>query len=131
MTLRNKSSIILSIWKEEILSMNNLTSAQKHPTHIEVDIKNSQVRIEWLDGLKSAYPLEYLRKICPCATCNEQRDNHDPLRILKPDQIAVGKLSGDHPIEMVGNYALQFFWNDGHRTGIYTFDFLRRSTPKS
>ncbi len=31
----------------------------------------------------------------------------------------------------VGNYALSFTWNDGHSTGIYTFDFLRRICPCS
>jgi DUF971 family protein len=27
-------------------------------------------------------------------------------------------------VSMVGNYALQFFWDDGHHTGIYTWDYL-------
>ncbi len=27
--------------------------------------------------------------------------------------------------ELVGRYAVQIFWNDGHSTGIYTFDYLR------
>ena len=110
--------------------MTTLTFEQKQPTNIEVDIKKSEVRITWADGFKSVYPLAYLRKICPCATCNEQRSNDDPLRVLSPDQVLVsGKLSPDHPVEMVGNYALQFFWDDGHRTGIYAFEYLRRATP--
>ncbi len=109
--------------------MSTLTTEQKHPTKIDVDLKNSEVRITWLDGVTSIYPLPYLRKICPCATCNDQRNNHDPLRVLKPDQIASGNLATDHPVEMVGNYALQFTWDDGHRTGIYTFDFLRGNAP--
>ena len=112
--------------------MDRLTAEQKQPTNIDVDIKNSQVRITWADGLTSAYSLEYLRKICPCAVCNEQRNNQDPLRVLRPDQVmASGKLAADHPAEMVGNYALQFFWDDGHRTGIYTFEYLRKLTPKN
>jgi DUF971 family protein len=114
----------------ELVSLSDLTAAQKHPTNIEVDLKQSQVRITWGDGAQSVYPLEYLRKICPCAACNEQRNNADPLRILKPNQaLASGKLDLNHPAEMVGNYALQFFWEDGHRTGIYSFEFLRRATP--
>ena len=28
--------------------------------------------------------------------------------------------------EMVGNYALQPFWNDGHHTGLYTWEYLKR-----
>lgn len=109
--------------------MTELTPQQKHPVNIDVDIKQSEVRITWADGLQSRYPLDYLRKNCPCATCNEQRANVDPLRVLSPDQIAVGKLEQTHPVEMVGNYALQFFWVDGHRTGIYTFEYLREKSP--
>ena len=111
--------------------MASLTFEQKQPVNIEVDRKKGEVRITWADDYQSIYPLTYLRKICPCAVCNEQRNNQDPLRVLKPDQaIATGELTPDRqPVELVGNYALQFFWKDGHQTGIYTFDFLRRMTP--
>ena len=30
---------------------------------------------------------------------------------------------------MVGNYAVQFLWSDGHYTGIYPFDMIRRVFP--
>ena len=30
---------------------------------------------------------------------------------------------------IVGNYALHIEWSDGHSTGIYSFDFLRRTCP--
>ena len=112
--------------------MGVLSAEQKQPADIQVDLKNGEVRIAWTDGLKSTYPLEYLRKICPCAACNEQRSNDDPLRVLSPDQAqASGRLSPDNPVEMVGNYALQFFWDDGHRTGIYSFEFLRQASPSA
>ena len=104
-----------------------LTIEQKTAANIEVDIKQRQVRIEWADGFQSVFTLNQLRKMCPCAVCNEQRQNQDPLRILKPDQVfAEAQLMPDNPAEMVGNYALQFFWADGHSTGIYTFEFLRQ-----
>ena len=110
--------------------MTHLTPDQKRPTNIDIDIKKREVRITWADGLQSAYSLDHLRKICPCAGCNAERNNDDPLRILKPDQaLASGDLVADKPVEMVGNYGLQFFWADGHRTGIYTFEFLRQAAP--
>ena len=109
--------------------MSTLTLAQKTPTDIEVDMKQREVRIIWGDDVQSVFTFDHLRKICPCATCNEQRANHDPLRILKADQLVVSaNLPEDNPVEMVGNYALQFFWGDGHRTGIYTFQFLREQS---
>lgn len=110
--------------------MSTLSPDQKTPTDIEVDIKQREVRITWADGYRSTYSLDYLRKICPCAVCNDLRNNQDPLRVLKADQIsAKGELREENPVEMVGNYALQFFWADGHSTGIYAFDFLRRKSP--
>lgn len=32
-------------------------------------------------------------------------------------------------VEIVGNYALQFVWDDGHNSGIYTWDYLYRLCP--
>jgi DUF971 family protein len=107
--------------------MNTLTPSQKKPINIEVDIKQGEVRITWGDGEVSHYSLESLRKQCPCATCGEQRKmQEDPLYVLPPTMVSISaKLDPEHPVEMVGNYALQFFWDDGHRTGIYTFGYLR------
>lgn len=34
-------------------------------------------------------------------------------------------------VEAVGSYALQFFWSDGHSTGIYSWDWLRAACPCS
>jgi DUF971 family protein len=113
-----------------VVIMETLTSEQKRPTDIEVDVKQREVRITWADGYQSTYTFDYLRQICPCAVCNEIRANQDPLRVLSPDQmVTTAELSEDNPVEMVGNYALQFFWADGHSTGIYAFDFLRRKSP--
>jgi DUF971 family protein len=38
---------------------------------------------------------------------------------------------GIHPAEIspVGNYAIQIVWSDGHSTGIYSFDLLRKICP--
>ena len=110
--------------------MSSLTRQQKTPSNIEVDIKQNEVRITWADGHQSSYTLDYLRQICPCASCNELRRNQDSLKVLGPDQIVVkGELRPERPVEMVGNYALQFFWADGHNTGLYSFDFLREQGP--
>jgi DUF971 family protein len=32
-------------------------------------------------------------------------------------------------VSAVGSYALQFFWTDGHSTGIYTWELLRQACP--
>ncbi|MDM8519758.1 DUF971 domain-containing protein [Anaerolineales bacterium HSG6] len=100
---------------------------QTIPDNIEIDVKQSQVRINWQDGLQTEYPFTGLRKACPCAECEALRKNDDPLRIFQPEQaITEGVLRPYNPAQMVGNYALQFFWADGHSAGIYTFKFLRK-----
>jgi DUF971 family protein len=63
-----------------------------------------------------------LRVNCPCAGCHEQRKaGHDvwpgpssplPLRLLDA--------------RLVGAFGISFDWNDGHGTGIYGWEMLRR-----
>jgi len=99
------------------------------PRDIAIDFKERQVKILWQDGQTSYYPFDKLRQQCPCAVCSEMRsqNNADPLRILTPDQVnASSDLDPEKPVEVVGQYALQFFWADGHRTGIYTYTYLRQ-----
>jgi DUF971 family protein len=34
-------------------------------------------------------------------------------------------------IRAIGNYAIEFHWQDGHSTGIYTYEYLRTLCPCS
>jgi DUF971 family protein len=99
------------------------------PLDIAIDLKQSEVRIKWQDGRTSVYALDFLRKNCPCALCEEERNQAEttPLYVMSPDLAnAVGELDPNRPAEKVGQYALQFFWADGHRSGIYTYAYLRQ-----
>jgi DUF971 family protein len=84
----------------------------------------SQLRIVWMDGHTSDYPPRLLRLACACAGCV---DEFTGARILVPDSVDPGV----HPlaIHWVGRYAIQFDWSDGHSTGIFPFDYLRRLCP--
>ncbi len=92
------------------------------------------MEIEWKDGHRSAYAFQWLRDACPCATCNETREKEG----RQPGQPAPEK-SGALPMfkpamkplktEPVGRYAIRFAWNDGHETGIYSWDYLREHCP--
>ena len=78
----------------------------------------------WQDGKESNFPLRLLRKHCPCAGCQGERD------ILGRTLMPIVKTTYDGPItasgaSLVGNYALRIDWADGHNAGIYTFEFLR------
>lgn len=95
------------------------------PKNIDVDLKAAEVRIEWQDGQKSVLSFELLREQCPCAVCGEERKKaaEEPL-FIRP--VGKAELLADRPAELVGQYALQFFWIDGHNAGIYPFDYLRQ-----
>jgi DUF971 family protein len=76
--------------------------------------------ITWDDGHESAFPLDYLRSWCPCASCQ----GHDP--VAKYLNLTGQELTH---LEAVGNYALAPTWADSHNTGIYTFRLLRQLCP--
>jgi DUF971 family protein len=80
-----------------------------------------RLRIVWDDGAVSEYEPRLLRQLCPCAGCVDEMTG---IRTLRPDTVPEGIYP--EAIHYVGRYALQFVWSDGHDTGIYTFEYLRR-----
>jgi DUF971 family protein len=81
--------------------------------------------IDWNNGAKTFVAWGTLRKACPCATCNEERQKPpDPFRLVSDREVQAG---APQPAKMVprGHYAYQIVWNDGHDTGIYTIELLR------
>ncbi len=83
-----------------------------------------ELAIAWSDGTESFLPLEYLRRACPCAACGGEPDVLG--YVIRPEvQYSAGsfELRG---WQMVGGYALQPFWADGHGSGLFTFPLLQR-----
>jgi DUF971 family protein len=78
------------------------------------------LRITWADGVVSGYSAAELRRACPCAQCVNEWTGQ---RTLKPENVSDELTIGD--ISIVGRYALNFRWSDGHETGIYSFRYLR------
>ena len=91
-----------------------------NPKNIE-KIDDDQLRITWEDDHVSVYGFRYLRQNCPCAMC---RDEWSGEMLLDPSTISDDTQSSR--AEIVGNYALSFSFSDGHGTGIYSFEVLRR-----
>ena len=85
---------------------------------------NDLMLFKWGDGLESYINLKILREKCPCANCEGEKDVFG--NIYKGDTKPMNEnsflLKGIQP---VGYYALRPFWNDGHHSGIYSFEFLR------
>jgi len=99
------------------------------PEKVRVLLKEGKgVEIDWADGHRSAWSFAWLRAACPCATCLEERkaDGRKPGQAkvdLLPVFTAPPRPSGVHA---VGRYAIGFDWLDGHRGGIYSWEYLRR-----
>jgi DUF971 family protein len=100
------------------------------PTNITLEQSTGYLIIDWSDGRTCRYPVGPLRLACPCAECRGGHENMgrqgDPKNLL--DLIPLQTYTVDR-LELVGNYALQFYWNDGHHTGIYTWEYLYRLCP--
>lgn len=88
--------------------------------------------IDWKDGHHSAWGFAFLRHACPCAVCNEERKASRREPGVAPPSKEAGPFvlyqAPPRPLEVtpVGKYALRFKWNDGHESGIYSWEHLRR-----
>jgi DUF971 family protein len=78
------------------------------------------LRISWADDCVCVYTAPELRRVCPCAQCVNEWTGQ---RMLKPETISEELTIAD--LSVVGRYALNFRWSDGHETGIYSFRYLR------
>ncbi len=100
------------------------------PKGITVNKNEGYLEIVWSDDKVCRYPLSHLREACPCVQCRGGHEfmgrEHDPDNILTLIPKRSYVISN---VEMIGNYALQPSWDDGHHTGIYTWEYLRRLCP--
>lgn len=99
------------------------------PEHIAIS-KSKGIAIDWKDGAKSEYSVEYLRDHCPCASCTgaygtapRPKASENPLKLFTPKM----KIE---TVEAIGNYAIRIVWSDGHSTGIYSYSHLRKIAPE-
>jgi DUF971 family protein len=92
-----------------------------------VDIQpiGNELAVKWDDGSEDFILLEKLRRCCPCAGCKGEVDilgnvYKNPDRVLTAKAFELVRITG------VGSYAVQPAWADGHSSGIYSFDYLKR-----
>ncbi len=94
-------------------------------TNTVTNDKDRQVLIvKFKDGSSVELPWGLLRDACPCAECKQAHGPRDPLQLMvAPDTNLVA-------YEYAGNYAVQLTWGDGHRYGIYSWNYLRELAEK-
>ncbi len=102
-----------------------LTVPEERVTPAEIRKKGGEgIVIRWRDGHSSTFGARFLRGHCPCAQCVSETTGQ---RLVFEEHIGPG--IAIEAARTVGNYALHFTFTDGHTTGIYTFEYLRRICP--
>lgn len=87
------------------------------PVKISYHQKSRVLDVEFDDGERFALSAEYLRVHSPSAEVRGHGPGQDVLQIGK-ENVCIDK------IEPVGNYAICLHFDDGHHTGIYSWDEL-------
>ncbi len=92
---------------------------------VNIQTIGNELAIKWDDGGESFVALEKLRRHCPCAGCKGEMDVMGNL-YKNPDRPFTANAFILVRLETVGGYALKPVWGDGHATGLFAFDYLRR-----
>ena len=102
------------------------------PARVQIALtEGTGVSINWKDGHRSHWTFPLLRDACPCATCHEEREKTgrapgEP-KPVPPQTFPLYRAPArPRKAEPVGRYAVKFYWNDGHESGIYAWEYLRR-----
>jgi len=96
------------------------------PAPATIDVERERgVTLTWADGTTSRFGLEELRQHCPCAECRTRRDRDLPVWPLPSSPQPLRIVDA----ELVGAWGISITWNDGHTTGIYSWELLRPDRP--
>ena len=87
------------------------------PLEIRVRRASRRLEVDFEGGLAFSYPAEYLRVESPSA----EVQGHAP-----SERVTVaGKAEvGIRAVDPIGHYAIRILFDDGHDTGLYTWDYL-------
>ena len=96
-----------------------MTDKDPRPTDIKLHQKSKTLELEFDDGNKFNLPCEYLRVYSPSAEVQGHGPGQEVLQLGKEDVSITA-------VEPVGNYAIKLEFDDGHNTGIYSWETLHR-----
>ncbi len=99
--------------------MAGLTKDTPRPTEIKFHKQSKLLDIAFSDGKAFQFSCEFLRVHSPSAEVGGHGPGQEVLQTGKKTVTIVR-------IEPVGNYAIQLHFSDGHNTGLYSWDLLRR-----
>lgn len=111
----------------EVSLLESGAASDYHRLMRALDIQHigQELAIRWADGSEDFFPLEKLRRACPCAGCSGEVDILGNV-YKNPDKVLAAAAFELRRFVPVGGYAVQLFWADGHNSGIFAFDYLKR-----
>jgi DUF971 family protein len=86
-------------------------------TEIILHQQSKALELAFEDGARFKLPFEFLRVFSPSAEVRGHGPGQETLQVGKRDVVLVD-------IEPAGNYALKLVFNDGHDSGLYTWEYL-------
>lgn len=89
------------------------------PTNIVLHKRSKQLEVTFDDGQTFHLPAEFLRVHSPSAAVQGHSPEQAKLESGKRDV-------GIEQVEPVGHYAIKIFFDDGHNTGIFTWELLHQ-----
>ncbi len=92
------------------------------PTNIQ--LIGDELAIAWNDGAESFFSLAALRMACPCAVCGGEPDVLG--NVVRPEVYHSRDSYALRGWSVVGGYAIQPAWADGHGSGLYSFAYLKK-----
>lgn len=90
----------------------------------QATIVGEELAMSFDDGMEVYLRMDLLRRACPCAVCQGEPDALG--RVVKPVVSHGPRAFELKRFEVVGGYAIQLHWADGHASGIYSYDYLRK-----
>lgn len=111
-----RASIVAVTFIPRAESMSQITV---RPTDIKLHQKSRILEVAFDDGSHFKLPCEYLRVYSPSAEVRGHSPGQEVLQVGKEN------VNITH-IEPVGTYAICLYFDDGHSTGIYSWDWLHQ-----
>jgi len=94
-----------------------MTENTLHPLTISLHKQSRVLEIVYNNGENFKLPCEYLRVFSPSADVKGHGPGQEVLQLGKEDV-------NIKEVEPVGNYAVRLIFDDGHETGLYTWNYL-------
>ncbi len=94
---------------------------------VDIQTIGDELAIKWDDNRESFIKLDLLRRACPCAGCKGEMDILGNLYKNPDKPLSAGSIQL-RKIGYVGGYALQPVWGDGHSSGLFSYEYLRKIT---